>query len=157
MGAKKGDVMGLVVPNIPEFPIAFLGACGVGVTLTTMNPTYRPGERGLSHKWRYSYYKALLNNIFNLDQCRHRSLKVGTLVLESSKITFNGYRNKLANNHRGLNVLTFFVVTLGGFQSIKILSTKIHDSLIHLNSFTFRCLSNFTTIVSRNLKPVKVF
>ena len=44
MGAKKGDVMGLVVPNIPEFPIAFLGAAGVGVTLTTMNPTYRPGE-----------------------------------------------------------------------------------------------------------------
>ncbi len=44
MGAKRGDVMGMVVPNIPEFPIAFLGACGVGVTLTTMNPTYRPGR-----------------------------------------------------------------------------------------------------------------
>ena len=43
MGAKKGDVLGMVVPNIPEFPVAFLGACGVGVTLTTMNPTYRPG------------------------------------------------------------------------------------------------------------------
>jgi hypothetical protein len=27
MGAKKGDVLGMVVPNIPEFPIAFLGAC----------------------------------------------------------------------------------------------------------------------------------
>jgi len=44
MGAKKGDVLCMVVPNIPEFPIAFLGACGVGVTLTTMNPTYRPEE-----------------------------------------------------------------------------------------------------------------
>lgn len=44
MGAKKGDVMGMIVPNIPEFPIAFLGACGVGVTITTMNPTYRPEE-----------------------------------------------------------------------------------------------------------------
>jgi 4-coumarate--CoA ligase len=44
MGAKKGDVMGMVVPNIPEFPIAFLGACGVGITITTMNPTYRPGQ-----------------------------------------------------------------------------------------------------------------
>ena len=47
MGAKRGDVLGMVVPNIPEFPIAFLGACGVGVTLTTMNPTYRPGEQRL--------------------------------------------------------------------------------------------------------------
>ena len=44
MGAKKGDVLGMVVPNIPEFPIAFLGAAGVGITITTMNPTYRPGE-----------------------------------------------------------------------------------------------------------------
>ena len=45
MGAQKGDVLGMVVPNIPEFPIAFLGAAGVGITLTTMNPTYRPGQR----------------------------------------------------------------------------------------------------------------
>jgi len=44
LGAKKGDVLGMVVPNIPEFPIAFLGAAGVGVTLTTMNPSYRPEE-----------------------------------------------------------------------------------------------------------------
>ena len=44
LGAKRGDVLGMVVPNFPEFPIAFFGAAGVGVTLTTMNPTYRPGE-----------------------------------------------------------------------------------------------------------------
>merc|ERR1711981_750066 len=44
LGAKKGDVLCMVVPNIPEFPIAFFGAAGVGVTLTTMNPTYRPEE-----------------------------------------------------------------------------------------------------------------
>ncbi len=44
LGAKKGDVLGMIVPNIPEFPIAFLGASGVGVTITTMNPTYRPGK-----------------------------------------------------------------------------------------------------------------
>ena len=44
MGAKKGDVLCMVVPNIPEFPIAFFGAAGVGIALTTMNPTYRPEE-----------------------------------------------------------------------------------------------------------------
>ena len=43
MGAKKGDVLAMVVPNIPEFCIAYLGAVGVGITLTTMNPTYKPG------------------------------------------------------------------------------------------------------------------
>ena len=30
-----------VLPNIPEFPIAFLGAAGAGITVTTANPTYR--------------------------------------------------------------------------------------------------------------------
>jgi len=44
LGAKKGDVLAMIVPNIPEFPIAFFGAAGVGVTLTTINPTYRPEE-----------------------------------------------------------------------------------------------------------------
>ena len=44
MGAKKGDVLAMVVPNIPEFCIAYMGAAGVGVTLTTMNPTYKPGK-----------------------------------------------------------------------------------------------------------------
>ena len=44
MGAKKGDVIGMVLPNIPEFPLVFLGAAGVNVSVTTMNPTYRPEE-----------------------------------------------------------------------------------------------------------------
>merc|ERR1712241_368753 len=44
LGAKKGDCLCMVVPNIPEFPIAFFGAAGVGITITTMNPTYRPEE-----------------------------------------------------------------------------------------------------------------
>jgi len=43
-GAKRGDVIGLVLPNIPEYPVIFLGAAGVGVTVTTMNPTYRAEE-----------------------------------------------------------------------------------------------------------------
>eukprot|EP00088_Acartia_fossae_P023689 TRINITY_DN24705_c0_g1_i1.p1 TRINITY_DN24705_c0_g1~~TRINITY_DN24705_c0_g1_i1.p1 ORF type:complete len:606 (-),score=154.85 TRINITY_DN24705_c0_g1_i1:309-2126(-) len=44
MGAQKGDVIGMVLPNIPEFPLVFLGAAGVNVSVTTMNPTYRPEE-----------------------------------------------------------------------------------------------------------------
>lgn len=44
LGAAKGDVMALVLPNIPEFPIAFLGATGAGLSITTCNPTYRAEE-----------------------------------------------------------------------------------------------------------------
>jgi len=43
-GASKGDVVALILPNIPEFPIAFLGCVGAGLTVTTMNPTYRAEE-----------------------------------------------------------------------------------------------------------------
>jgi len=44
LGAEKGDVIAMIVPNIPEFPIAFLGSVGAGLTVTTLNPTYRAGE-----------------------------------------------------------------------------------------------------------------
>ena len=36
--------MAFLLPNIPEFPIAFLGCAGAGLTVTTMNPTYKAEE-----------------------------------------------------------------------------------------------------------------
>ncbi len=44
MGFKKGEVLGLVLPNLPEFPIALLGAAGIGMPVTTVNPIYTPEE-----------------------------------------------------------------------------------------------------------------
>ena len=44
LGAEKGDVIAFILPNIPEFPIAFLGCAGAGITVTTMNPTYKAEE-----------------------------------------------------------------------------------------------------------------
>jgi 4-coumarate--CoA ligase len=43
MGFKKGDVFGLVLPNIPEFPIALYGAAGTGMPVTLVNAIYTPG------------------------------------------------------------------------------------------------------------------
>ena len=43
MKFKKGEVMGIVSPNIPEFPIAMLGASGAGMPVALVNPTYTPG------------------------------------------------------------------------------------------------------------------
>lgn len=37
-GIRKGDVIGIVSPNIPEFAIAFLGASVIGAIATTVNP-----------------------------------------------------------------------------------------------------------------------
>jgi 4-coumarate--CoA ligase len=44
MGFKKSEVLGLVLPNLPEFPIVMLGAAGIGMPVTTVNPIYTAEE-----------------------------------------------------------------------------------------------------------------
>ena len=44
MGFKKGQVLGMVLPNLPEFPIVLLGASGIGMPVTTVNPIYTVEE-----------------------------------------------------------------------------------------------------------------
>jgi len=44
LGAQRGDVVAFILPNIPEFPIAFLGCAGAGLTVTTMSPTCKEEE-----------------------------------------------------------------------------------------------------------------
>ncbi|XP_046735771.1 4-coumarate--CoA ligase 1-like [Diprion similis] len=44
MGFKKGDVIALVLPNLPETAIAFLGSVEAGLTVTTVNPHYTVDE-----------------------------------------------------------------------------------------------------------------
>ena len=44
MGARKGDVMAILMPNNVEYPLAMCGASAVGVISTTINPTYTAGE-----------------------------------------------------------------------------------------------------------------
>ena len=49
MGFKKGDVFGMVLPNVPEYPIALLGASGIGMPVALMNPLYTPGIKQSYH------------------------------------------------------------------------------------------------------------
>src|SRR6202049_3273888 len=43
-GFGKGDVMAILAPNLPEYPIAFLGVASVGGVNTTLNPLYTADE-----------------------------------------------------------------------------------------------------------------
>jgi acyl-CoA synthetase (AMP-forming)/AMP-acid ligase II len=43
-GFGKGDTLGLMAPNIPEYAIVFHGVAVAGGTVTTINPTYGPEE-----------------------------------------------------------------------------------------------------------------
>ena len=54
MGFKKGDVMGVVSPNVPEFPIAVFGSAGAGMPVALVNPAYTPG---MFFVYKYKYLK----------------------------------------------------------------------------------------------------
>src|SRR3984893_12031665 len=43
-GFGKGDVMAILAPNLPEYPLAFLGVAAVGGINTTLNPLYTADE-----------------------------------------------------------------------------------------------------------------
>ncbi|MCD5402172.1 AMP-binding protein [candidate division NPL-UPA2 bacterium] len=43
-GIKKGDIIAIMLPNIPEFLYAFFGAQRAGVVVVTLNPMFKGGE-----------------------------------------------------------------------------------------------------------------
>jgi len=43
-GFGRGDVLGILLPNLPEYFLLFHGAATLGGTVTTINPTYGPEE-----------------------------------------------------------------------------------------------------------------
>jgi len=43
VGLGQGDVVGLLLPNIPEYAIATHGAIEAGIIVTFANPLYTPG------------------------------------------------------------------------------------------------------------------
>lgn len=44
MGMKKGDVLAVVMPNCPEYPIVLMGTLMAGVVVSTVNSNYTAGR-----------------------------------------------------------------------------------------------------------------
>ena len=44
MGMKKGDRIAIQMPNLLQFPIAFIGALKAGLIVVNTNPLYTPRE-----------------------------------------------------------------------------------------------------------------
>jgi acyl-CoA synthetase (AMP-forming)/AMP-acid ligase II len=44
LGVEKGDVVAIELPNLPEYPVVFLGTTRAGATSTTLNPAYTTHE-----------------------------------------------------------------------------------------------------------------
>ncbi|RZF32970.1 hypothetical protein LSTR_LSTR012472 [Laodelphax striatellus] len=51
-GLKPGQVVALILPNTPDYPIAALGAIEAGLTVSTVNPAYTQEE--ITHQFRNS-------------------------------------------------------------------------------------------------------
>lgn len=44
LGIGKGDRVGIMLPNCPQFPVTFFGVLRTGATVVSINPTYTPRE-----------------------------------------------------------------------------------------------------------------
>ncbi len=58
LGIKKGDVVAMMLPNSHQFVVAFFACQRIGVTVTAINPTYKPLE--IKHQLNDSGAKALI-------------------------------------------------------------------------------------------------
>jgi len=58
LGVRKGDVVALLLPNTPQFAIAYYGAAKLGAVVTTMNPLY--AVREIAYQSRDSEAKVIV-------------------------------------------------------------------------------------------------
>jgi long-chain acyl-CoA synthetase len=66
LGAKKGDVLALILPNCIQYVVAYYAAIKLGVIVTGVNPTYKPGEVLHQLKLTGAEYVLILDM---LDEC----------------------------------------------------------------------------------------
>ena len=59
-GYNQTDVLGVMLPNCPEYVLAFTGAVGVGMIVTTFNPAYKALE--VAKQLQMSKTRAVLTN-----------------------------------------------------------------------------------------------
>ncbi|KAK4887094.1 hypothetical protein RN001_003365 [Aquatica leii] len=55
---NKGDVVGIILPNVPDYPICLLGSIQAGLTVTIINPFYTADE--ISYQLNNANVKAII-------------------------------------------------------------------------------------------------
>jgi long-chain acyl-CoA synthetase len=58
LGLEKGDRVAIMMPNVPQYPIAVAGILRAGLVVVNVNPLYTPRE--LEHQLKDSGSKAIL-------------------------------------------------------------------------------------------------
>lgn len=77
-GLKPGEVVGLLLPNIPEYVIVCHGAMEAGLTVTFVNPLYTPGNFFLNVIWIFGD----ANNLyFYIDEIKRQFESAGVKMI----------------------------------------------------------------------------
>jgi long-chain acyl-CoA synthetase len=87
LGVRKGDRVGMILPNCPEYVIAFFACQRIGAVAVGNNPLYT--ERELEHQIKDSGVKVMIV----LDQIYHRfgEVRAGSGVQEVIAVKLNHY------------------------------------------------------------------
>ena len=75
LGLRKGEVVGLYAPNVPEYPVVFYGAVSAGGVVTTANPLYTAPE--LARQLSDAGARFLVTVPALLDQAREAAAEAG--------------------------------------------------------------------------------
>ena len=76
-GVRKGDVVGIVSPNVPEFAVAFLAVASIGAICSTVNPIATAEEIG--HQFADSEATAIVTIPAMLEKCQAASRLASTV------------------------------------------------------------------------------
>jgi acyl-CoA synthetase (AMP-forming)/AMP-acid ligase II len=74
-GFKKGDVLGILSPNVPEYAMAFHGVALLGGIVTPINPLYTDNE--IAHQLKDAGAKLLVTVPQFLDKAREAATEAG--------------------------------------------------------------------------------
>ena len=53
LGAQRGDVVAVILPNMPEYAFVMFGASEAALRVTTLNPTYTPSKLSMMQNFYY--------------------------------------------------------------------------------------------------------
>jgi long-chain acyl-CoA synthetase len=83
LGVKKGDRVGIYLPNIPQFVIAYYGTLRVGGIVVALSPLYK--EREIAHILADSGAKVLVawDNLYHYVQAVKDETKLTTIITTS--------------------------------------------------------------------------
>ncbi len=85
LGVKKGDRVGIHLPNCPQFPIAYLATLSLGAIVVNMNPLYTAAE--LKHIIEITEMETLITFDMVLPNIRPLAKDVGLKRIVVTKVT----------------------------------------------------------------------